>query len=55
VPITSPDVYPLARCLHAFIPERLRLWTGEPGDPDERDRLGQVARKTVILEHEVSS
>jgi hypothetical protein len=37
--MTSHDIYPLAQRLYALIPAPLRQWTGEPGDPDERDRL----------------
>lgn len=39
MPFTSTDIYPLARRLHACIPERLRRWSGFPSEPDERDRL----------------
>jgi hypothetical protein len=39
MPITSADIYPLARWLHALIPAPLQRWTGEPRHPDERDRL----------------
>jgi hypothetical protein len=34
----STGSYPLAQHLHGCIPEGLRRWTGEPGDPIERDR-----------------
>jgi len=37
--LTSTQIYPLARRLHALIPVSLRRWTGEPGDSDVRDRL----------------
>jgi hypothetical protein len=38
----QPRYLPLGRFLHALIPERLRRWMGEPGNPDERDPLGQA-------------
>jgi hypothetical protein len=46
MPLTSADLYPLARRLHALIPEPLRRWTGMPTSPDERDRLAN----TLLME-----
>jgi hypothetical protein len=37
--MTSDQIYPLAQRLYALIPPTLRRWTGEPGDPNARDRL----------------
>jgi hypothetical protein len=37
--MTLHDIIPLGQRLYALIPAHLRRWTGEPSDPDERDRL----------------
>jgi hypothetical protein len=37
--MTSHDIYPLAQRLYDLIPTPLRRWTGEPGDPDARERV----------------
>jgi hypothetical protein len=42
MPLTSADIYPLVQRLYTLIPERLRRWTGNPGDPAERDRLADA-------------
>jgi hypothetical protein len=37
--MTSQDIDPLARRLYELILTPLQRWTGEPSDPDDRDRL----------------
>ena len=45
----SHDIYPLAKRLHALIPEPLRRWTGVPGDPEARDRLANTLLMELTL------
>jgi hypothetical protein len=47
MPITSADIYPLARWLRALIPTPLQRWTGEPSLPEERDRLADLCLEVL--------
>jgi hypothetical protein len=47
MPITSTDIYPLARWLPALILAPLQCWTGEPSHPEKRDRLAYLCLEVL--------